>query len=29
VYLAYSTKVVEGSPFNSLSSVPVMPWQGP
>jgi CreA protein len=25
VYLAYSTKVVEGSPFNSLSSVPVMP----
>ena len=29
VYLAYSTKVVEGSPFNSLSSVPVMPWSGP
>jgi CreA protein len=29
VYLAYSTKVVEGSPFNSLSSVPVMPWAGP
>ncbi len=28
VYLAYSTKLVEGSPFNSLSSVPVMPWQG-
>ena len=28
LYLAYSTKVVEGSPFNSLSSVPVMPWQG-
>ena len=28
VYLAYSTKVVEGSPFNSLSTVPVMPWQG-
>jgi CreA protein len=26
VYLAYSTKVVEGSPFNSLSTVPVMPW---
>jgi CreA protein len=26
VYLAYSTKVVEGSPFNSISSVPVMPW---
>jgi len=29
VYLAYSTKVVEGSPFNSISSVPVMSWQGP
>jgi CreA protein len=29
MYLAYSTKVVEGSPFNSISSVPVMPWQGP
>jgi CreA protein len=27
VYLAYSTKVVEGSPFNSLSTVPVMPWE--
>jgi CreA protein len=29
VYLAYSTKVVEGSPFNSISSVPVMSWQEP
>lgn len=29
VYLAYSTKVVEGSPFNSISSVPVMPWREP
>jgi CreA protein len=28
VYLAYSTQVVEGSPFNSISTVPVMPWQG-
>jgi CreA protein len=27
VYLAYSTKVVEGSPMNSVSSVPVMPWK--
>ena len=27
VYLAYSTKVVEGSPFNSLSTVPIMPWE--
>ena len=29
VYLAYSTKVVEGSPFNSVSTVPIMPWAGP
>jgi CreA protein len=27
LYLAYSTKVVEGSPFNSLSTVPIMPWE--
>lgn len=27
VYLAYSTKVIEGSPMNSVSSVPVMPWR--
>ena len=27
VYLAYSTRVVEGSPFNSLSIVPVMRWE--
>jgi CreA protein len=27
IYLAYSTKVVEGSPFNSLSTVPIMPWE--
>lgn len=27
VYLAYSTKVVEGALFNSLSTVPVMPWE--
>ena len=26
VYLAYSDKVVEGSPKNSISSVPVMKW---
>ena len=24
---AYSTRVVEGSPFNSLSTVPIMPWE--
>ena len=27
VYLVYSTKVIEGSPKNSLSTVPMMPWQ--
>jgi CreA protein len=27
VYLAYSTRVVEGSPFNSLSTVPIMSWE--
>jgi CreA protein len=27
VYLAYSTRVVEGSPFNSLSTIPVMRWE--
>ena len=26
VYLVYSTKVVEGSPKNSISTVPLMPW---
>lgn len=26
-YLAYSDKVVDGSPKNSLSAVPVMPWK--
>jgi CreA protein len=27
VYLAYSTRGVEGSPFNSISTVPVMRWE--
>ena len=27
VYLAYSTRVVEGSPFNSIATVPVMRWE--
>lgn len=27
VYLAYSTKVTEGSPKNSISTVPMMPWR--
>src|SRR3954467_4835413 len=26
VYIAYSDRVIEGSPKNSISSVPVMPW---
>ncbi len=28
VYLAISRKVIEGSPANSISTVPVMPWGG-
>jgi CreA protein len=28
VYLAYSDKLVEGSPKNSLSAVAMMPWGG-
>ena len=27
VYLVYSTKVIEGSPKNAISTVPMMPWQ--
>ncbi len=27
VYLVYSDKIVEGSPKNAISSVPVMPWR--
>jgi CreA protein len=26
VYLAYSDKLIEGSPKNSISTVPMMPW---
>ncbi|WP_312072730.1 protein CreA [Atlantibacter sp.] len=29
VYLTYSDKVVEGSPKNALSAVPIMPWNSP
>lgn len=29
VYLTYSDKVVEGSPKNALSAVPIMPWNNP
>ena len=28
VYLVYSDRVIEGSPKNSTSSVPIMPWGG-
>ena len=28
VYLAVSSKLVEGSPANSVSAVPIMPWPG-
>ncbi|MEZ5826050.1 MAG: CreA family protein [Geminicoccaceae bacterium] len=27
-YLVYSDKVIEGSPKNSISAVPAMPWNG-
>ena len=26
VYLAISDKIIEGSPYNAISTVPVMPW---
>ncbi|MFD2233674.1 CreA family protein [Phaeospirillum tilakii] len=28
VYLSYSDKVIDGSPKNSISTVPIMPWSG-
>jgi CreA protein len=28
VYLAYSDKLIDGSPKNSVSAVPIMPWPG-
>ncbi len=28
VYLVYSDKLIEGSPKNSISTVPIMPWSG-
>ncbi|MEI8395255.1 MAG: CreA family protein [Rhodospirillaceae bacterium] len=27
VYLVYSTKLIDGSPMNSISTVPIMPWR--
>jgi CreA protein len=29
VYVSYSNRVIEGSPKNSISSVPVMGWVPP
>jgi CreA protein len=29
VYLAYSDRLIEGSPKNSISTVPIMPWAQP
>lgn len=29
VYVAYSDRVIEGSPMNSVSSVPIMTWPAP
>lgn len=28
VYLSYSDKVIDGSPKNALSAVPIIPWNG-
>jgi len=28
VYLTYSDRVIDGSPKNALSAVPIMPWNG-
>jgi CreA protein len=28
VYMVYSDRPIEGSPKNSTSSVPIMPWGG-
>jgi CreA protein len=28
VYLSYSDRIVEGSPKNAISTVPIMPWGG-
>ncbi|MGD9868817.1 MAG: CreA family protein, partial [Hyphomicrobiales bacterium] len=28
VYLIYTDKLIEGSPENSTSTVPIMPWGG-
>jgi CreA protein len=28
VYLTYSDRIIEGSPKNSVSAVPILPWPG-
>jgi CreA protein len=28
VYVSYSDRIIEGSPKNSISTVPIMPWPG-
>ncbi|NEN75552.1 CreA family protein [Pelistega sp. NLN82] len=28
IYLVLSEKIIDGSPYNSLSTVPLMPWNG-
>jgi CreA protein len=28
VYLAISSKIINGSPANAISTVPIMPWAG-
>lgn len=27
IYLTYSDKVIDGSPKNAISAVPIMPWK--
>ena len=27
VYLTYSDRIIEGSPKNSISTIPIMPWR--
>jgi CreA protein len=29
VYLTYSNKIIEGSPKNSISTIPIMAWENP
>ena len=29
IYLTYSDKIIEGSPKNSITAVPIMPWASP